>query len=110
MWYKAADVFVLSTQVYEGLGIATLEALSCGLPVLGTPIGATIELLEQVDESLLFKDASVDGMEEGIRNFLQEKISDVSVGGRARDFVKREYTWEHAVLELEEEMQMCITK
>ena len=110
MWYKAADVFVLSTQVYEGLGIATLEALSCGLPVLGTPIGATVELLEQVDESLLFKDASVDGMEEGIRNFLQEKISDASVGGRARDFVKREYTWEHAVVELEQEMLVCLKK
>lgn len=107
MWYKAADVFVLSTQVYEGLGIATLEALACGLPVLGTPIGATVELLQEVDEELLFASASVDGMEEGMRKFLGEKISDASVGGRARDFVKREYTWEKAVVELEQELARC---
>ena len=107
MWYKAADVFVLSTQVYEGLGIATLEALSCGLPVLGTPIGATVELLQEVDEELLFASASVEGMEEGMRKFLGEKISDASVGGRARDFVKREFTWEKAVVELENELTHC---
>lgn len=110
MWYKAADVFVLSTQVYEGLGIATLEALSCGLPVLGTPIGATVELLQEVDEELLFKSASVDGMEEGMRKFLGEKISDASVGGRARDFVKREFTWDKAVVELEKEMKECVKR
>lgn len=110
MWYKAADVFVLSTQVYEGLGIATLEALSCGLPVLGTPIGATVELLQEVDEELLFKSASVDGMEEGMRKFLGEKISDASVGGRARDFVKREFTWDKAVVELEKEMKACVKR
>ena len=45
-WYRAADLFVLPTTAYEGFGLATAEALACGTPVLGTPVGATPELLE----------------------------------------------------------------
>ena len=45
-YYQAADVFVLPTRELEGFGLVTVEALACGTPVLGTPVGATPELLE----------------------------------------------------------------
>jgi glycosyltransferase involved in cell wall biosynthesis len=61
-YYNAADFFVLPTEFLEGFGMVTLEALSCGTPVLGTPVGATPEVLKPLDESLLFPDASPDGM------------------------------------------------
>lgn len=56
--YQAADVFVLPTVAYEGFGMATVEALASGTPVVGTPIGATPELLSSVDPTLLADDAS----------------------------------------------------
>lgn len=57
--YAAADVFVLPTIALEGFGLATLESLSTGTPVIGTNVGATPELLgelehkSQVPEQLL---------------------------------------------------------
>ena len=33
-WYRAADLFVLPTVAYEGFGMATLEALASGRPVV----------------------------------------------------------------------------
>ena len=48
-YYQAADVFVLPTRELEGFGLVTAEALACGTPVLGTPVGATPELLEPLD-------------------------------------------------------------
>ena len=39
-WYRAADLFVLPTLAYEGFGLATIEALATGTPVLGTPVGS----------------------------------------------------------------------
>ncbi len=51
--YQAADCFVLPTQSFETFGLATAEALSTGLLVVGTPIGATPEILKPLDANLL---------------------------------------------------------
>lgn len=48
-YYGAADLYVLPTIAYEGLGLTTLEALASGLPVVGTPVGATPEILAPID-------------------------------------------------------------
>jgi glycosyltransferase involved in cell wall biosynthesis len=52
-WYRAADLFVLPTTAYEGFGMATVEALASGTPVVGTAIGATPELLAPLDPRLI---------------------------------------------------------
>ncbi|MBL7022114.1 glycosyltransferase family 4 protein [Patescibacteria group bacterium] len=54
-YYKAADIFILPTLAYEGLGLSTIEALSCGMPVIGTNIGATPEILNGIDKNLLLQ-------------------------------------------------------
>ncbi len=75
-YYNAADFFVLPTEYLEGFGMVTLEALSCGTPVLGTPVGATPEVLKPLDESLLFPDASPDGMAASIIRHVRAIESD----------------------------------
>jgi glycosyltransferase involved in cell wall biosynthesis len=60
--YSAADFFVLPTEFLEGFGMVTLEALACGTPVLGTPVGATPEILKPLDESFLFADSTPEAM------------------------------------------------
>jgi glycosyltransferase involved in cell wall biosynthesis len=43
--YATADCFVLPTRKLEGFGLATLEALASGTPVVATPVGGTTEIL-----------------------------------------------------------------
>lgn len=38
LWVNAADAVVITSD-YEGFGLACLEALACGVPVLTTPVG-----------------------------------------------------------------------
>jgi len=54
-YYQASDIFILPTLAYEGFGLATVEALSCGLPVIGTNIGATPEIINAFDKHLLLQ-------------------------------------------------------
>lgn len=58
LMYGAADAFVLPTAELECFGLITLESLSCGRPVLATPIGATPEILNQFEPGWLAKDAT----------------------------------------------------
>ena len=51
--YATADLFVLPTQELEGFGLATLEALATGTPVVATPVAGTVEVLDGLVDDLL---------------------------------------------------------
>ena len=70
-YYGAADLFILPTLAIEGFGLATVEALASGLPVFGTPVGGTTEILENIDPRLVFKNSSPEAMSEQIQDFLK---------------------------------------
>jgi len=50
--YSQADVFVMPSLV-EALGVAFLEAMACGLPVIGTKVGGIPEIIEHGRNGLL---------------------------------------------------------
>jgi glycosyltransferase involved in cell wall biosynthesis len=52
LWINAASV-VLITSDYEGFGLAAVEALACGRPVLSTPVGIAPALLDGVEGCLV---------------------------------------------------------
>lgn len=51
LWLNAADA-VLVTSDYEGFGMAAVEALSCEVPVLSTPVGIAPYALRDVEGCL----------------------------------------------------------
>jgi glycosyltransferase involved in cell wall biosynthesis len=48
-----ADLFILSTVEREGLGVSIIEAMSMGVPVIGTSIGGIPEMIENQVNGLL---------------------------------------------------------
>src|SRR6266850_199719 len=104
-YYQAADVFVLPTRELEGFGLVTVEALACGTPVLGTPVGATPEVLNGLDASLVFRGTSADVMAEDLLRFLETMARSpeayARLRGACRAHAERHYTWERATTGLE---------
>lgn len=73
-YYQTADLFVLPTAELEGFGLVTIEALSCGTPVLATPLGANPEVLSALGAEFLCKDKTVEAIAECINRWLDRGI------------------------------------
>ena len=56
-----ADVFLLPSEE-EAFGLAALEAMSCGVPVIATTVGGVPEVVEDGKCGVLLPPGDVDGM------------------------------------------------
>jgi glycosyltransferase involved in cell wall biosynthesis len=83
-WYRAADVTVVPTQALEGFGLATAESLACGTPVVGTPVGATPELLAPLDPGLIARSASPSAIATAVVAAVADPDRLATLSGRAR--------------------------
>src|SRR5439155_14036113 len=108
LYYQAADLFVLPTRELEGFGLVTVEALACGTPVLGTPVGATPEILVRLSPSLVFRGLAPETMAEDIQQFLEAERGNPEARARLREACRRHaethYAWERTIDALEKEL------
>jgi len=104
-YYRAADIFILPTLELEGFGLVTLEALASGLPVLGTPVGGTVEILEKFDPRFLFRSSRAIDMSDLITEtclrFRKNPDLQKRLSAQCRHFVEQNYSWEKNVNDLE---------
>ena len=104
-YYRMSDIFILPTLELEGFGLVTLEALASGVPVLGTPIGGTIEILEKLDAKYLFKDTKPESMAsltiETCQEFKNNPRLLQDISSQCRLFVEENYSWRKNVGRLE---------
>jgi glycosyltransferase involved in cell wall biosynthesis len=94
-WYQAADVFALPSVAYEGFGMVTAEALACGLPVIGTDVGATPELLNPLAPHLVVPTGSATSLADALVAVFRGDARDLRV--RSRDHALRSLSWETVV-------------
>ena len=105
-YYRMADLFVLPTLELEGFGLVTLEALASGVPVLGTPVGGTVEILGKLDPKYLFRDTTPESMASLIVETCQQFKNNPGfweeVSSKCRQFVEENYSWDKNIACLEE--------
>ena len=104
-YYRMADLFILPTKELEGFGLITLEAMATGLPVLGTPVGGTREILKGFDQKFLFKDTRPESMASLILDTCNQIINDskawMKLSHKCRRYAEKNYSWEKNVTALE---------
>jgi glycosyltransferase involved in cell wall biosynthesis len=88
-----ADVFVRPS-LSEGLGTAFLEAMSCGVPIVGTNVGGIPEFLEHERTGLLCEPRSPASVADAVNRLLGDETLRKGVAERGRALVERDYRWE----------------
>jgi sugar transferase (PEP-CTERM/EpsH1 system associated) len=101
-----AQVAIAPMQSGYGMHIKILEAMSCGLPVVTTPSGkGTITAedgvhLRVAEEGPSFAEACID--------LLNDPERARALGGKGRELVVREYSWESSMAKLERVYQAVV--
>jgi len=101
-YYRCANLFILPTLMIEGFGLSTAEALATGLPVLGTPVGATQNILGSINVRMLFAGTDPDALANGILDYLKNPQSFSDLSKICRERATALYSWDSAVLQIEE--------
>ena len=105
--YASADVFVLPTTELEGFGLATLEALASGTPVVGTRVGGTVEILEGAERrenvpARMLSSVDAETLATRMNDWARLDRGTRERAERAcRAYVESRYTWERTVDALE---------
>jgi glycosyltransferase involved in cell wall biosynthesis len=103
VFYRAAELFVFPS-LYEGFGLAPLEAMACGTPVVASSLPALVEAVGDAAE--LVNPEHVFDISRGIRDLLldRERRSDLRSAGRLQ---AQKFQWDdtaRAVLDVYREI------
>ncbi|QRY68215.1 glycosyltransferase family 4 protein [Ensifer sp. PDNC004] len=94
LWVETADLFVLSSR-YEGWGIALLEAMAAGLPVVSYACdwGPT-DMIAQGEDGILVENGNIDALATALSNLMADGPLRARLGANAEANVRR-YDAEH---------------
>ena len=102
-YYQAADLVLMPSLQLEGCGLVIVEALACGTPVLGTPVGVIPEILNQVDPLLVTQGTDGPSLARALERVVKrigEPGERARLAHKGRAVIQRRYNWTHHCSEL----------
>jgi D-inositol-3-phosphate glycosyltransferase len=91
--YRTADIFVLPS-LSEGLGLAILEAMASGLPVIVTKSGGPVELVQNGDNGFIVDTDAPEQIAGRISQIANDALLAAHMGARSRELVMRDFNWD----------------
>ena len=87
-----ADVFLFPTRRNEAMGYVLLEAMSCGIPVVASRIGAIPEIVTSGENGILVPVDDVDTLARLVTNLLSDDAERARIAENARALVLDRYS------------------
>lgn len=88
-----ADIFIYPSR-HEILGIAPLEALMCGTPVIVTENCGCADFLREANGGIVVKYQDISGLLNAIQNILSKKEEAKEIALRGSELVQRKFNWD----------------
>jgi glycosyltransferase involved in cell wall biosynthesis len=91
--YRRADVFVTAT-TWEGMPNTVLEAMACGLPIVGTQASGLRDLVRDDINGYLVPIKDADALAEALARLVDNGYERRRMGRESRKLAEREFAWE----------------
>jgi glycosyltransferase involved in cell wall biosynthesis len=88
----ASDIFFFPSR-YEAFSLATIEAASCGLPIVASRINGAEDFIGP-GENGFFIDHDADRAAKALRTLIPNENLRKAMGNSARKLVEARYTWD----------------
>jgi glycosyltransferase involved in cell wall biosynthesis len=96
--YAEAEVACVPS-LYEGFSLPAVEAMACGVPVVGTTGGAVPEVIGTDGETgLLVPPGDVDALSLAMLRMLRDEQLRARIGAAGRERALRQFTWRQTAL------------
>ncbi|MEV6493241.1 glycosyltransferase [Actinoplanes sp. NPDC051633] len=91
-WYRSADV-VAAAPWYEPFGLTPLEAMACGVPVVGTAVGGLIDTVVDGVTGDLVPPHDPKSLARALRRLLGDEMRRMSYAAAAVERAEVSYSW-----------------
>jgi glycosyltransferase involved in cell wall biosynthesis len=98
-FYTSANLFVLPSIVNEkgeteGLGVVLLEAMACGLPVVGSDVGGIPDIIKDGETGLLARQKEPDSLAEKITRIFSDVPLRRKLVENGYQMVEKNFSWD----------------
>ncbi|MEV4765590.1 glycosyltransferase [Micromonospora chokoriensis] len=91
-WYRSADLLVAAPW-YEPFGLTPLEAMACGVPVVGTAVGGIRDTVVDGTTGDLVPARDPHALAAAIQGLLDDRIRRFAYATAARERARTRYSW-----------------
>lgn len=99
-YYQASDLVVLPS-LYEATSISGLEALACGVPVIGTKVGGIPYIIKDGINGILVEPKNSKEISESMLYLLEKEDVRLKMSKIAREIIVQNFSWNKIVIEIE---------
>lgn len=92
MMMKNARIIVFPSECYETFGNSMLEAFACGVPVIGSRLGAMQSLIHHGENGFLFEPGNEKDLVEKVQTLWGDRTLSKQMGKNAREEYRQKYT------------------
>ena len=93
-WFQASDIYV-APQRWEGFGLTPLEAMSCGVPVVATRVGAFEDLVVPDETGYLVPPEDLDALIDATDKLMTDAVLRQSMASASREKVVAQHQIVH---------------